>query len=684
MFRSWLLVVCAVLAVAVWLRFDDLAKPSLWDDEMHTVVFAERPLPVMWQQSAHKDSNPLGFYLLLHGWLSQGESEWHYRALPAAFGVLAVAAFFWLGAAWYGPRTGCLTALLAAAHPLSVYCSREVRAHTAALAAVVLGTAFLARLWQTGRVRHAIGYGLSMAAALHLHYYAFLVLGAHFLVGAVRALVTAKQAWRAAPSLAALWFSTARQCNPAARHSEALQFAAALDEWRTRARGLLLWLAAWLGAVVLFLPFCKVFAFQLLRGQSWRVPAQPAAALTKSWLYFAFAATPDLPPTFGWPPDAFTLSWRLALLLALAGVPMLAALLAGLRDREFSASRNGLTGLAFAGFALLAVALRVQPVFDVRHLLLLMPPLLVLTARGLERLFQRGRVVGGAATLAALAPMLLAVHQERTDPAYARQDWRTAAQQVCSQQRPGDLALAYHEEKAYAFAHYARACGLPVRVLFDDQALALDLDERRNRLRRGLGELTANASRVWLVDYHGAVFDPLGEAAQELAQGGFHRIQHVAYDRSVKRFTVSLFTRDAAEALASFAPAVDLTGPHNPAQLVAGWYPPGEKGAWTAARAVVRLKRTDQQRVEAIVYVHRPFYDGPVTLRLLWQGDSLAVQTVTETQLVTLSGELPETTPRDALLDLTLETDRTFIPADVLATPDRTVKGVLVQRVALK
>jgi hypothetical protein len=405
--------------------------------------------------------------------------------------------------------------------------------------------------------------------------------------------------------------------------------------------------------------------------------------LVKTWLYFAFAATPDRLPDFGWRADGAPSAARLVVFLGAASLPMLVALALGWRDAERRAARNLLLWLSGVSLALLAGALLAQPLFDPRHALLLMPPALALAARGLDRGFERSRALGAALLLAVLAPMLLALQQERVDPRYARQDWRGAAQAVCRDRRPGDAAFAFHEEKAYSFAHYASACDLRVDPLFDDEVLAMDLDKRRDHLRRRLANLTAGAVRLWLIDYHGAIYDPAGDAWRELSALGYRHIRRTAYDRGVKRFAIDLFTRDQAEARAADAAAVDFAGAFNPSQLLDGWRPPGDQGAWIGPRAAVRLARSSETAIEATAYVHRPFYRGPVTVRLLVGNEPVAAKTTNEAALLRICGPLPASALAGDSVEAAITVDPTFVPADVLPTQDREPKGALVQRIGL-
>lgn len=683
--RKAILLLLPILVLAALARWVDLGAPSLWDDEMHTVVFAQRLIGTMIEQSAQKDSNPLGYYLLLHYWLKLGGGETMFRGLSAWCGTLAVAAIYLLGAALAGRRAALGAALLAALHPLSIYCSREARAHTAALLALSLATLFLVRLLTSARKRDAGGYALTLAAALHLHYYAFFVFGSHLLIligATIQGLSNARRAVEPTLRLAAI---TALQTDPRTQFHGNLLLAGMAEQWRRRARGLALAFAGLGVAGLLFMPFVKIFAWQLLRGQPWRPEISPATAIAHGLIYLAFGATPDRLPTFGAtvPVENPAAWWWLP---ASAGLPLLVLLLFGIGKGDRPAVRNLLLWLSGLPYLLLFVVLCFKPLFDVRHTLLFLPPVLVWAGRGLDRLCVRSRVLGAAVAILAMAPMAAALWQARTDPAYENQNWRDAAAAACAEKRPGDLALVYHEEKGYAFAYYAKACALPVEPLFDDKVLAMDDDARERQTAEKLAALLPEARRIWLVDYHGAVYDPGDRARQGLTAAGFYHLRRSGSGHGVKRFAVDLFTRDETEFQAAFMPRLDLTGDFHPGQLLDGWYPPGEKGAWTRGEAQVRLRDDGNDTLSATFYVPAAFYDAPPTVQLWCNGVAVAERAISEPALITLTGPTPARTINGGLIEVRLTIDQTFVPAAIpeLHTADTAPKGVLIQRIGLE
>lgn len=678
---TWILL--AIILAASFLRLGDLSAPSLWDDEMHTIEFSSRPVSAMWKQSAQKDSNPLGFYLLLHAWLPFGDGEFFFRLPSVLFGVAAVLVIFFLTAALYGRPTGLIAAALLALHPLAIYCSQEVRAHALAFLLITVAIAALIRLLNHGNKIDAVIYWISMSLALHCHYYAFFILGGHLPVLLWLLWRDSRRARQDAPQAVKIAAMSAAQQSASARVFGSMLAGGAMAAHQARLRGITLAFLAWTGAILAFLPFFKVFAFQLLRGQAWRPTINLPTALAKMMVYFCCGATPDRLPTFGLVPGDGAGAGLLLVILVLACLPLAIAVLIGLADDQ-PEPRSLSAALFLAPLILFAVTLAISPVFDVRHAVLFLPLLLALAARGVTRLGEKSRWLGAGLFCVIIAPMTLSLWQAKTDPAYARQAWRGAGASVCRQQQAGDIALVYHAEKGYAFRYYTRACKLPVHDVFDDRVFTMDLEKRRAAVRERLGELTTTAKRIWLVDYHGAVYDPADEVRGVLKKAGFFYLRRATYDRGVKQFHLDLFSKEKQQAEKAFSSIIDFGAPYNPGQLLAGWYPPGEKGAWTAQTGSVLLRREGQEQIAATCYIHRPFYSGPVTVRLLVEGVTVAESVIDDSQTIVLSGEAPGDIGQMGLVNISVRTQPTFIPAEVLDTDDRTVKGVLVQRIEFR
>jgi mannosyltransferase len=144
----------AIVAVAVFLRFDGLGQPSYWLDEIlgQIVMARSAELPFwQWLGGVHPQHGPL-YYLTQVLGRAAGEGEWAGRLFAALFGVATVP-LLWIAArrATGNMAAASASALLLAASPLHVYYSREARPYallvlltTALLLAILLRKPVLA------------------------------------------------------------------------------------------------------------------------------------------------------------------------------------------------------------------------------------------------------------------------------------------------------------------------------------------------------------------------------------------------------------------------------------------------------------------------------------------------------------------------------------------------------------
>jgi mannosyltransferase len=140
----------AIVAVAVFLRFDGLGRPSYWLDEIlgQIVMARSSELPFWrWLGGVHPQHGPLYYLTQLLG-RTAGEGEWAGRLCAALFGVVTVP-LLWIAArrATSDTATAAASALLLAVSPLHVYYSREARPYgLLILLTTALLTAILLRL----------------------------------------------------------------------------------------------------------------------------------------------------------------------------------------------------------------------------------------------------------------------------------------------------------------------------------------------------------------------------------------------------------------------------------------------------------------------------------------------------------------------------------------------------------
>ncbi len=166
------------LLAAAALRLFHLDFQSLWVDELFSVVFSHSRVSVAQIAAAYAgDVHPLGYPLLLHWWLGVfGDTEIAARALSVVFGLLGVAAMFAAGRRCFDARTGVIAAVVTTVNGFHIAYSQEARSYSLVfLLATLSYWAFLSVLARPGW-RTAVAYGLATAAAIHVHYYGFIVL----------------------------------------------------------------------------------------------------------------------------------------------------------------------------------------------------------------------------------------------------------------------------------------------------------------------------------------------------------------------------------------------------------------------------------------------------------------------------------------------------------------------------
>lgn len=228
--KSRVLVLLLVL-LAFALRLYQLDFFSLRGDESFTVLFVQKPLAQMWQETLTIEPNPPLLYFLLRGWIVvAGASEFATRFFSLFFGVLCIPLTYTLARALLplltkersqtqtrtmsrqsasafvnGVRSPIplIAAFLIAINPYQIWHSQDVRNYTMWPALSLLALVFFwqwyratteprrgAPLWSPSNSRspnswspHLLFFTLAELAALYTHYYeAFILLALNLFV----------------------------------------------------------------------------------------------------------------------------------------------------------------------------------------------------------------------------------------------------------------------------------------------------------------------------------------------------------------------------------------------------------------------------------------------------------------------------------------------------------------------
>jgi mannosyltransferase len=181
------LLITLLTFVAAILRFLWLGSSSLWIDELFSVSWADMPLADLLGSGARIETNPPGYYVLLHLWMMVfGKAEIAVRALSALASSATVPVVYALGAGLFEKRTAFIAALLTVINPVAISYAQEARSY--ALLTLTDSVGLLAivgcfREHAKGDGRALAWHGLfivSMVAACWLHYTSLLFVAGCF------------------------------------------------------------------------------------------------------------------------------------------------------------------------------------------------------------------------------------------------------------------------------------------------------------------------------------------------------------------------------------------------------------------------------------------------------------------------------------------------------------------------
>ena len=412
-----------MLLLALALRVHRLDGQSLWSDEGLSLYRSRLTLEqnlsniiVVPPGVPTQDTNPPLYFIALSGWRSvAGESEYALRFLSVIAGVLLVPLLFVTGRRLFSTPAAVLAAALGAIAPFLVWYSQEARMYTP-VAALSLASVYVlmraidfapnaAHRRQPVRPRRGwllwIAWGAITLAALATHFIAFFILP-----------------FEAGVLLLALI---------RARRREVLLVAAAVG--------------------VLAVP---LLVYGLTRAQQMLDPVfhfRPLDSIAQeTWSSFLVGSTGDI----------FQPWWAV-----LPGLSILAvAVVGGLLDRV--QRRAVLFVLVYLSVPLgvFYAATFFEPLYiGPRHIIFTLPPTYLLLAYGLARLWRRGRVIGGVAGVAVFGLMVWWLGVQFTDPAYLKDDIRSAACTIAAQAQSNDVVVMSDAIGSVMFDYYYTRCG---------------------------------------------------------------------------------------------------------------------------------------------------------------------------------------------------------------------------------
>ncbi|HET6351029.1 MAG TPA: glycosyltransferase family 39 protein [Coriobacteriia bacterium] len=170
----WGLLVLAIVAVAAALRLYDLARQSMWLDELFTANVVGGGPQLTLGRIMNGDTNPPLHYLLQSlVSLRWARTEFSLRILPAIFGIMGTAAMYFAGATLFDRKTGAWAAGLFSVSVVAIEFAQEARMYSLMMLCAALVLWALGALIRKPGPVNALLLGVAMALLAYSHVYGY-------------------------------------------------------------------------------------------------------------------------------------------------------------------------------------------------------------------------------------------------------------------------------------------------------------------------------------------------------------------------------------------------------------------------------------------------------------------------------------------------------------------------------
>jgi 4-amino-4-deoxy-L-arabinose transferase-like glycosyltransferase len=444
-----------LLVSCLAVRLVCLACKPFWFDEAFSVEVAR----LTWVNFLHllwwREANMSLYYVLLRVWLHFGQSPYFIRSLSVLMATLTLPAIYWLGRLLFDRRVALIAAALFTFNAYDVRYSQEARSYSLFVLLATFSSGLLVWWLAEPSRRRLGGYIAASVLAAYSHFYALLLLAAHWL--------------------------TLKLARPP-------QIAEDLPSSRLR--------RAWWTTGLLVLPLLTFVAKTGAGPIRW-IHRPGARDLVE---FFEHLCGSD--------------HWPLALLYVAACAVALSSVGPRLWKRHPSRDVWRLQFLLiwfFFPIVLTVLLSFARPIFLGRYMIFCLPPLLILAAAGLERL--RRRWMLGAALVVMLLFSLQGVFFIYDHDFDSERDASESASNfILHQAKPGDAILFHIAETRipYEFARSLRAGGdtasanltdkLGPEIVFPHHGQALDYRDFTGKPAPDLVRQAASGhAQLWLM-----------------------------------------------------------------------------------------------------------------------------------------------------------------------------------------
>jgi mannosyltransferase len=170
-----------LFACCVAIRLVCLACKPFWFDEAFSVEVARLTWPNFLHLLWWREANMSLYYVLLRGWLHFGQSPYFIRSLSVLMAALTLPAIYWLGRLLFDRRVALIVAALFTFNAYDVRYSQEARSYSLFLLLATLSSGLLVWWLAEPSRRRLRGYIAASVLAAYSHFYALLLIAAHWL-----------------------------------------------------------------------------------------------------------------------------------------------------------------------------------------------------------------------------------------------------------------------------------------------------------------------------------------------------------------------------------------------------------------------------------------------------------------------------------------------------------------------
>jgi len=181
--RGWAhwITLALLFACCVAIRLVCLACKPFWFDEAFSVEVARLTWPNFLHLLWWREANMSLYYVLLRGWLHFGQSPYFIRSLSVLMAALTLPAIYWLGRLLFDRRVALIVAALFTFNAYDVRYSQEARSYSLFVLLATASSGLLVAWLAEPTRRRLRGYIAASVLAAYSHFYALLLIAAHWL-----------------------------------------------------------------------------------------------------------------------------------------------------------------------------------------------------------------------------------------------------------------------------------------------------------------------------------------------------------------------------------------------------------------------------------------------------------------------------------------------------------------------